>query len=42
MVDEAWQLTIEAQDRQQALAGTPVGAPSVCQLRGGLSLKIDL
>jgi len=42
MVDEAWQLTIEAQDRQQALAGTPVGAPSVCQLPGGLSLKIDL
>ena len=42
MVDEAWQLAIEAQDCQQALAGAPVGAPSVWQLRGGPSLKIDL
>jgi len=25
MVDEAWQLAIEAQDRQRALAGAPVG-----------------
>jgi hypothetical protein len=41
MVDEAWQLAIEAQDRQRALAGAPVGAPSVCQLPGGPSLKID-
>jgi hypothetical protein len=30
MVDEAWKLAIEAQDRQRALAGAPVGAPSVC------------
>jgi hypothetical protein len=30
MVDEAWKLAIEAQDRQQALAGAPVGTPSVC------------
>jgi len=42
MVDEAWQLAIEAQDRQRALAGASVGAPSVCQLPGGPSLKIDL
>jgi hypothetical protein len=28
-VEEVWQLTIEAQDRQWALAGAPVGAPSV-------------
>ena len=41
MVDEAWQLAIEAQDRRRALAGAPVGAPSVCQLPGGPSLKID-
>jgi len=41
MVDEAWKLAIEAQDRQRALAGTPVGTPSVCQLPGGPSLKID-
>jgi len=30
MVDEAWKQAIEAQDRQWALAGTPVGAPCVC------------
>jgi hypothetical protein len=30
MVDEAWKLAIEALDRQQALAGAPVGTPSVC------------
>ena len=41
MVDEAWQLAIEAQDRQPALAGAPVGAPSMYQLPGGPSLKID-
>src|SRR5882757_5550138 len=41
MVDEDWQLAIEAQDRQRALAGAPVGAPSVCQLPGGPSLKIN-
>jgi len=34
MVDEAWKLPIEAQDCQRALAGAPVGAPSVCQLPG--------
>jgi len=42
MVDEAWKPAIEAQDRQRALAGALVGVPSVCQLPGGLSLKIDL
>jgi hypothetical protein len=41
MVDDAWQLMIEAQDRKRALAGASVGAPSGCQLPGGLSLKID-
>jgi hypothetical protein len=41
MVDGAWQLAIEAQDRQRALAGAPAGAPSMCQLPGGPSLKID-
>jgi len=40
MVGEAWQITIEAQDRQRALAGATVGTPSLCQLAGGLSLKI--
>ena len=41
MVDEAWNLAIEAQDHQQALAGAPVGIPSVCQLPSGPSLKIN-
>jgi len=41
MVEEAWKLAIEAQDRQRALAGAPVGTPSVRQLPGGPSLKID-
>jgi hypothetical protein len=41
-VDNAWKLAIEAPDCQRALAGTPVGAPSRCQLPGGQSLKIDL
>jgi len=39
MVDKAWKLAIEAQDRQWALAGASVGTPSVCQLPGGPSLK---
>jgi len=42
MVEAAWKLVIESQDRQRALAGAPVGTPSVCQLPGGPSLKIDL
>jgi hypothetical protein len=41
MVEEAWKLAIEAQDRQRALAGAPPGTPSVCQLPSGPSLKID-
>jgi hypothetical protein len=41
LVAEAWKPAIEAQDRQWALAGAPVGTPSVCQLPGGPSLKID-
>ena len=40
MVEEAWKLAIEAQDRQWALAGAPVGIQYVCQLPGGPSLKI--
>jgi len=40
MVDESWQLAIEAQDRQRALEGAPVGAPCVCHLPGGPSPKI--
>jgi len=41
IVEEAWKLAIEAQDRQQVLAGASVGIQSVCQLPGGTSLKID-
>jgi len=41
MVDEAWQLAIEAQDCPRALAGAPVGMRSVCQFPSGPSLKID-
>jgi len=41
IVDKAWQLAAEAQDYQRALAGAPVGAPSVCQLPGGTSHKIN-
>jgi hypothetical protein len=41
LVEEAWRLAIAAQDHQGGLAGAPVGTPSVCQLPGGPSLKID-
>jgi len=41
MVETAWNLGIEAQDHQRALAGAPAGTPSVWQLRSGPSLKID-
>jgi hypothetical protein len=41
MVDQAWKRAIDAQDCQRALAGAHVGTPSVCQLPGGPSLKID-
>ena len=42
MVEEASKLAIDAQNHQQALAGTPVGTPSVGQLPSSPSLKIDL
>jgi len=42
MVEEAWKLAIEAQDRQGALAGAPAGTPSVCPLPSSPSLKINL
>jgi len=42
MVDEAWTLPFEAQDYRRALAGAPVSTPSVCQLPGGPTVKIDL
>jgi len=41
ILDEPWQLAIEGQDRQWALAGTSVDTTSVCQLPGGPFLKID-
>jgi hypothetical protein len=41
MVEEAWTLAIEAQDRQRALAGAPPGTLPVCQLPSSPSLKID-
>ena len=41
MDEEASKLEIAAQDHQWALAGAPVGTPSVCQLPGGPSLTID-
>ena len=42
IIEEAWKLAIEAQDRQQALAGAAVNTPSVCQLPSSPSLKIHL
>ena len=41
MGEEAWTLPIDAQNGQQALAGAPVGTPSVCQMPDSPSLKID-
>jgi len=41
MVEDAWKLAIEGQDRQRAIAGAPIGTPSVCQLTGGPSHKIN-
>jgi hypothetical protein len=41
IVNKARKLAIEAQDRQRALAGPPDGTPSLSQLPGGPSLKID-
>jgi len=42
MVDEAWKLAIESQDRQQALACASVGTPSACRFPGDPSFKIYL
>ena len=41
-VEEAWELSTEAQDRQRVIAGAPAGTPSVCQLPSSPSLKINL
>jgi len=41
MFEEASKLAIQAQDRQRAFTGAPVRMPSICQLPGGPSLKID-
>ena len=41
MVDEAWNLAIEAQDSHWEFAGAPVGEPSLWQFPGGQSLTID-
>jgi hypothetical protein len=41
MVEEAWRLDIEAQDRQRALPGASADTTSVCQSPSSPSLKID-
>jgi len=41
MVDEAWKPAIKAQDPKRAVAGVPLGTPSVWELSGGPSLNID-
>jgi len=41
MVNAVWPLAIEPCEHQQAFAGNPVCARSVCQLPSGQSLKID-
>ena len=40
MVEEAWKLSIDAQNGQLALPGASVDSPSVCQLPDAPSLKI--
>jgi len=40
MGEEAWKLSIEAQDCHQALPGAPAGSPLVCQLPSSPSLKM--
>jgi len=42
MVEEAWKVVIKAQEHKRALAGAPVGTPSVSYLPSSPSLKIDL
>jgi len=39
MVDEAWKLAIQAQNRQRALPGAPADAPYGWQLPGGQYLE---
>jgi hypothetical protein len=41
MVEEAWKQAVEDQDHQRALEGAPVDAPSVYQMPGGPTLKIN-
>jgi len=41
IVEEAWKLAIKAQHCQPAWPGASEGTPSVCQLPGGPSLKMD-
>jgi hypothetical protein len=41
MVEEAWKQAVEYQDHQRALEGVPVDAPSVYQMSGGPTLKIN-
>jgi hypothetical protein len=41
MVDDDWQVDMEALDCHETLAGAPVDTPSVCEMPGGPSLKID-
>jgi hypothetical protein len=42
IVDDTWQLAIEAQDCQRASTGDPVDTPSACQLPCSPSLTMDL
>jgi hypothetical protein len=42
MVKDIWKLAFEAQESLQALAGTPVGTPSVVELPCGPTQRIDL
>ena len=40
-IKKAWDLVTEVQNREQVLAGYPVGSPSIGQLACGPSHKID-
>jgi len=42
MDEESWEVAIEEQDCQQAIAGASVGTSYVCQLPSSTSLNIDL
>jgi len=41
MFEDGWNLPTDTQDCQRALQGAPRGTPSVCQLPGGPTLKIN-